>query len=437
MQDQVVWVRRRACLQSLNNISSDSFVDACILSGSDLIEPIPQLENSRKQQPRIKSAAELIMTIGKGTGYGVCTHYQDDQLFRSINYLDKYRKARLAIKHHAILSVNGKVELFNAEQAPNEVHEFIGQRLPDELYYYLSKGVISTRILNWRTSGEVLESPPLDGGESEEYRNLVRDQLTEMRTTTIGLLSWSLNWWYQHRDLNLRCWFNKESFKTIEMKGIEDSRPRINKWNVHEDVFASDLQKLEGGAIGNCVKLLGNKTFAAKTITKRTTGNPLKTKDEILLNSMWRLLHLRGYIDENHNLTSWGQVLHAVIAATSSNAMPAKDLEEGALIAVELARFGLLNAASMFGSYGGAPHHGGDKDKRCTLLISRIAAFGRFDHQGIGYTGPLSRNMLAYNSLVNAVRNGLRDLAEVCLTTMLLNGDASRDSCDLTELGLE
>lgn len=152
---------------------------------------------------------------------------------------------------------------------------------------------------------------------------------------------------------------------------------------------------------------------------------------------MWRLLHLRGYIDEKHNLTAWGQVLLAVIASTSSNAVPAKDLEEGALIAVELARYGLLNANPMFASYGGAPQHGNDKDKRCTLLVSRVAAFGRFDHQSIGYTGPLSRNMLAYNSLVNVVRSGLRDLAEVCLTTMLLNGDASRNSCDLTELGLE
>jgi hypothetical protein len=439
MEDQVVWVRRRACLQSLN-ISSDAFIDACMLSGNDLLEAIPQLAIHRKQQPRMKNAAEMVMTVGHGSGDKVCTHFHDDGQLRSMNYQEKYRKARLAVKHHVILSVDGKVELFKTEQAPNDVHEFIGQRLPDELYYYLSKGLISTRILNWLTSSEVLESPPLDGGESEEYRHLVRDQLTEMRTSTLSILAWCMHNWYKRNNLDVRCWFNKEDVRIINIKAIvDDPREPISKWNVHEDVFGSELKTLEGsGTIGKCVRLLENKSFAAKTVTSKTVGKPLKTKDEILLNSMWRLLQLRGYIDEKHNLTSWGQVLHAVITATSfENTMPASDLEEGALIAVELARHGLLNANSMFGSYGGAPHHGNDKDKRCTLLISRIANFGRFDHQGIGYTGPLSRNMLAYNSLVNAVRSGLRDMAEVCVTTMFMSGEVSRDSCDLTELGLE
>lgn len=246
MKDQVVWIRRRACLRKLGDITSDSFVDACILSGSDLLDAIPQLENNRaiQKQPRLQNAVDLVLNIGKGSGHAVCLHYQDDQQFRSMNYLDKYRRARLSVKHHVVLTVEGKVEPFNAREVPHDVHEFIGQRLPDELYYYLSKGIIGTRILNWRTSGEVLETPPLDGGESEEYRKLVRDQLTEMRTSTIGLLSHSLHRFYLHKDLNLRCWFNKENVQTIVMKGIEDPRPRINSWNVHEDIFSAETSKL-------------------------------------------------------------------------------------------------------------------------------------------------------------------------------------------------
>jgi len=38
--------------------------------------------------------------------------------------------------------------------------------------------------------------------------------------------------------------------------------------------------------------------------------------------------------------------------------------------------------------------------------------------------------------MITAVRNSLRDLAEVSLVTILLNGEADRD-VDLTELGLE
>lgn len=38
--------------------------------------------------------------------------------------------------------------------------------------------------------------------------------------------------------------------------------------------------------------------------------------------------------------------------------------------------------------------------------------------------------------MVSAVRSGLRDLVEVVLTTMLLNGDIDRDRRDWIDLGL-
>ena len=174
------------------------------------------------------------------------------------------------------------------------------------------------------------------------------------------------------------------------------------------------------------MKALKNKDFAAGTIT---TSHPLATKLELLANAMWRLLHLRGFIDDKHHLTAWGEVLHAMLAALPSY------MEESAPIAVELARSGLLTTERMF-PYPGLPA-GKSEDNKHILLIARIASLGRLDHKEIGYTGPLSRSYLGYQSMVNAVRSGLRDLAEVCLTTMLLNGDASRDREDFADLGLE
>jgi len=58
-------------------------------------------------------------------------------------------------------------------------------------------------------------------------------------------------------------------------------------------------------------------------------------------------------------------------------------------------------------------------------------------HQSIGFTGPLSRHLLGYTSVTTAVQNSLRDLFDMSLATLLLNGDADRDSIDLTDLGLE
>jgi len=71
------------------------------------------------------------------------------------------------------------------------------------------------------------------------------------------------------------------------------------------------------------------------------------------------------------------------------------------------------------------------------LLVSRVACLGKFQHKQIGFTGPLSRQLLGYHSMIAAVRNSMRDLVEVCLTTLLLNGEADRDRTDWYELGLD
>ena len=63
---------------------------------------------------------------------------------------------------------------------------------------------------------------------------------------------------------------------------------------------------------------------------------------------------MREYIDEKHHLTSWGKVLQAALSKVG----PSKEQEEAAFLAVELMRFGLLNADTMFEGYSGAPIRG-------------------------------------------------------------------------------
>jgi Temperature dependent protein affecting M2 dsRNA replication len=367
------------------------------------------------------------------SGHSVCLHYQETPQFRALNYLDRFRKAKMAIKHHVVVTREGKVEPFDIIHASGDIHEFIGQRLPEELYFYLSKGIIGPRVLNWRTSGEILEAPPLDNGESDEYRKLVREQLTEMRTSTISLLSFSLHRVYQHRDLNLRCWFDKDKVETITMRNLDDPRPLVSQWHVPESVFGPMRKDFpRSSMLGFAVQLLKDKNFAKRTVSLKKLDQPLVTKNEILMNSIWRLLHIRGYVDNNHNLTSWGVVLNAVMAA-----VPSRQFDESALIAVELLRLGLLSADYMFPTYSSLGFAASENARRNILLVSRVATLGRLQHKQIGFTGALSRHLLGWHSMISAVRSGLRDLAEVCLTTLLLNGDASRDRSDWTELGLD
>jgi Temperature dependent protein affecting M2 dsRNA replication len=91
----------------------------------------------------------------------------------------------------------------------------------------------------------------------------------------------------------------------------------------------------------------------------------------------------------------------------------------------------------MFPMYTGQPYSEDETVNRNTLLIARVASLARFSHQEIGYTGPLSRHFLGYHSMATAVRESIRDLAEVCLVNLLFNGDAVRTREDYGDLGFE
>lgn len=61
----------------------------------------------------------------------------------------------------------------------------------------------------------------------------------------------------------------------------------------------------------------------------------------------------------------------------------------------------------------------------------------KLQHEDIGFTGPLNRALLAYSSMINAVRTSLRDVLEMCLVTMFLRGEADRECAKLTSISLE
>jgi hypothetical protein len=68
--------------------------------------------------------------------------------------------------------------------------------------------------------------------------------------------------------------------------------------------------------------------------------------------------------------------------------------------------------------------------------VARVACLAKLRHKPIGFTGPLSRGLLTFHSSISAVRESLRDLVEMVLANLLLNGDAARDRKDWYDLGL-
>ncbi len=70
------------------------------------------------------------------------------------------------------------------------------------------------------------------------------------------------------------------------------------------------------------------------------------------------------------------------------------------------------------------------------MLVSRVACLGKIHHQPRGYSGPLSRHLLSYHSVISTLQASLRDLVEMSIATMFLEGYVERDRDDWMDLSL-
>jgi len=75
-------------------------------------------------------------------------------------------------------------------------------------------------------------------------------------------------------------------------------------------------------------------------------------------------------------------------------------------------------------------------DRSNCMLVSRVACFGLIRHQQKGYSGPLSRHLLAYQSMISSVHACDRDILEMVLVAMFLEGSVDRERDDWMEIRL-
>lgn len=162
----------------------------------------------------------------------------------------------------------------------------------------------------------------------------------------------------------------------------------------------------------------------------------LDSEDEIRVNALWRVLQMRKFIEgKTHKLTPWGR---ALVAAIKNLDTEDESLIMPLYVALELFRMNALKPDNFTPSFSGAPARGSDEDKANTMLVSRVCGLVNMDHKAIGYTGPLSRNLLAFNGFSRALTRELRNFTEMTLVNMLMAGDVEREGRkDWAELGLK
>jgi len=222
-------------MQDIGGLNHDQFIDSCLLAGSDLCDTFPPLDINFT----FKNALDLMKA--HRTVDAIVAHFKENAAVKKSDYLEKYRKAKSAIRYHIILNDEGKVEPMHLSEAPKDIHVFIGERLPDEVYFYLSRGVMGPQVLDMLILQKIVEDPPLDNGDGDDYRKFL-EGLQGIRTQSLALLSQPLHRFWSARTIDVIYWYDETKPRRLAPKDLLPTPyDTIMNWNVKEADFSTLL----------------------------------------------------------------------------------------------------------------------------------------------------------------------------------------------------
>ncbi|KAG8844826.1 hypothetical protein FRB91_002285 [Serendipita sp. 411] len=454
-----------------NAISDDLFMDSAILAGVEHISIFPPL--ATPEVVTFPKTVELVRHYK--TGHACVMAFNEDPRVKvpgtaptsTSQYADQFMRTRAMYKYSLILSSDGTVQplplavpapapaagnSFNltAADIPQDLHEVFTHRLPDEIYFYLSRGLLSPHALIWLTSGMVVEKPPLCNGETSDYRRFIKEVITESvtgpRAMTLALISSVIHTFWTSRRVIGVFWFDQNSQvpgtpgpgqnqnKGIPHMSRETTQAveRITSWLVPTSIIEDELRLQMSSTIdfALCLGATSNGQRAGRT---RNKSKFLERKDEVVANVIWRFLDLRGFLAPDHSHAPLARAMYAALKQSRTN----DKFQDPLFLFLELIRAGVLHWNLWGGRpYSGGPSFGDDDEKKCMLLVMRVISLVPLNTKPQPWTAPLSRELLAFNSFARALSRSLRTLVETTALNLLLRGDANRAREDLLDIAM-
>ncbi|RXG44963.1 hypothetical protein VDGE_01360 [Verticillium dahliae] len=432
---------KKSLIRSLN-VNDTTFTDALLMTGTSFLSTYPPLQDTsyvRRQPHTINDAVNMLRTADKSVAQSASA-FSDVLQQQDPTWLDRYRRAKMAVLHFVYIAESGEVKVNDYEHLTNDNLQYMGLQLPAELYHYLNVGLIGGRVLSGITHLQIFIAPTLDGTVSEEYKKLVTNQLVPIREQTLALLMPRLNRWISRQDVMLKVWYDDKLSQKLNHAGVQPNPiGRAATWDIKESSFKkSEVTDAKPGSISFEVLSLLFPDFAKETFPKEKRIKGINSADEITSLAIWRFLQLRGYVDNAHGLTGWGNALAVAIMSlktwTSQSRPGGLEGYEAVLMAFELIRLGVLHAHTGYGEANGNSQNGTDAEEGSSLLIGRCASLLKLRHEANGYTGPLSKPLLYFRSLSTTVREADRDLIEAIVASMFLHAQSKRDRDDYLTL---
>jgi hypothetical protein len=256
------FVSKRTILNDLG-VSDDQFLDIGILVGFEHSPPFPPTLHEQA----LKATVDMVKYYK--SGHAAVSASAEHPGVKTIQYPDQYARTRSMIKYSLIFSSEGSVTPLplaitspahgpnhphhpTAADIPADLHEIFTHRLPDEIYFYLSRGLLGPQALVWLTSGQIVEPPPLDNGETTEYKRFVKEVITDGQTgpraTALALISSVSHQFWNGRKVMGNFWFENPS--AHNQKPVQHHSPqtvqlaeRVAGWNVSYAIVEEELRR--------------------------------------------------------------------------------------------------------------------------------------------------------------------------------------------------
>ncbi|EGC37142.1 hypothetical protein DICPUDRAFT_94141 [Dictyostelium purpureum] len=392
------WVDLKSILSELQ-LSHDQFIDACLLCGFEYCPTFPVLIQSFGKEYSFKNACDMVRNYHTGLDT-IRTYLMGPQLDK---YLDQFSKAKGLVHSHLVYYTACLCDpiypkdMYSNRNFYYSLSSIFGPRLPNDLYFYISQGVISPQVINNFTSGILME--PFPTIESGEYCKML-DYLKSVRTTTLGLLSNCLNDELKNKPIKTIRWFEPKEFDMPHSTSLNEFR-EFTGGNIKVPQEITTLLANNSVSFGFVAKHY--QTLHNSIINSENEENiaQIKDREEGIFITLAQTLKMIGYFNNSENKKfQFSQCLEKI-----SNSK----LQEPTVLLIELLRSGVLSSETLKvpkSTFEGL-------STPTVLLISRVLSLVPSQLNNDPWGGPIDHDLMGFHEITRTLYKSLRNLVEL------------------------
>eukprot|EP01064_Diplonema_japonicum_P014360 TRINITY_DN21972_c0_g1_i1.p1 TRINITY_DN21972_c0_g1~~TRINITY_DN21972_c0_g1_i1.p1 ORF type:complete len:795 (+),score=209.95 TRINITY_DN21972_c0_g1_i1:60-2444(+) len=375
-----------------------------------------------------------------------------------------HMRIRAVIRHSVVFTLDGQCQPMThlaardgkkqdeQERVPCNLSDLWGHRLPNILYFFLSIGAIQTQVLINVVQNQMIETiPQMD---TDDYRLLLQ-RILPLRTQIAHQLIHQLG----ERDEKyfirgpMTCW---RWFSTQQTPIPQPHPIKLDEWDISQAEISD--KRVEGDKVDFYFVV---KHFSKKAIKDKGGQKPLQTYstyDEVTCAIHLKALDLLGYF--THATADIGSEEPSSGLSMFSEALvktEASEFSEYSVLLIELFRTRALTCSHFVYMRpdpatevkSADPWRSGEREKThfpplklppvymhqdvvnqkcyecCCLLVSRIWSLLPMELNDLPWFSDVSKDLLAFNTIVKALHKTLRNLIEVVAAVLFLESRTS------------